>query len=485
MKSPLKGYILVNEEDYKALLSNLARLQEANENLQKTVNEQNLKIQVLTKRIEELESQLHQNSQNSHRSPSTDAFKKPIKNSREPSNKKQGGQKGHEGRTLKMVENPDKIVEHKVSGKCQCGRDLNEIGVERIIRKQEFELPEKLIEVIEHQIEVKKCECGKLHYGECDLKGNTQYGNKLKGFMTYLNQYQYIPYERLQEMMMDYFNIPVGDGTIEASSELMYKNLEETEAFIKQELINSKVNHNDESGIRCEKKLKWGHSCSNDKYTHYSIQEKRGKEGIDAIGIMPEFKGISVHDRFSSYDKYGCEHSLCNAHLLRELKFLTEEFHKNWSLEMSDLLRLANKWKNLGILNKENQEEISNLYDKILKSGIEEEPPPQIPKVKKRGRIAKGKSLLLFQAFQQRKDQILRFIYDEKVPFDNNQAERDIRMIKLKQKISGCFRTQHGADVFCRIRSYISTVRKQGLNVRQAIENAMTGTVDLRFAAEQ
>ena len=466
-----EGYILIKKSDYDFLLE--------------TIEELKKKVQILTSRIEELEGQLHQNSQNSHKPPSTDAFKKPIKNSRELSDRKQGGQNGHEGRTLKMVENPDKIIEHKVIGNCHCGIDLNEIAVDRIIRKQEFELPEKLVEVIEHRIEVKRCKCGKIHYGSCELKGNVQYGSKLKGFMVYLNQYEYIPYDRLQELMMDYFDIPVGDGTIESGSEFMYDNLESIESFIKQELIGSEVNHNDESGIRCEKKLKWAHSCSNDKYTHYSIQEKRGKEGIDAIGIMPEFKGVSVHDRFSSYDKYSCEHALCNAHLLRELKFLTEELHKNWSREMSDLLRLANTWKNQGILNKTKQEEISSIYDKILKSGIEEEPPPQIPLVKKRGRKSKSKSLLLYEAFKQRKDQILRFIHIEKVPFDNNQAERDIRMIKLKQKISGCFRTQHGADVFCRIRSYISTVRKQGMNVRLAIENAMIGIVDFKFAAEQ
>jgi transposase len=291
--------------------------------------------------------------------------------------------------------------------------------------------------------------------------------------MVYLNQYQYLPFERLQEFSQDCLGLSISDGLLAASNQLCYENLEQTEMDIKQQIIQSEVMHNDETGVRCERKTQWIHSSSTELYTHYSIQNKRGKEGMEAIGILTDFKGISVHDRWASYDDYDCGHALCNAHLLRDLKFLAEENDSKWAEKMITVLVQANRDKKEGSLDKKAIHAIEKQSHRIIKEGLKQEPPPITITTIKRGRKAKTKSLLLLEVFMHRSQQVWAFIYNEAVPFDNNLAERDLRMVKLKQKISGCFRSLNGAQVFCRIRSYISTVRKQGYSILHAIECAL------------
>jgi len=434
------------------------------------------KVDGLEKRVKELEGQLGKNSSNSSKPPSSDGYKKQIKNNREKSDKKQGAQDGHEGTTLQMVETPDKVVTHKVEGVCKCGRDLKRAALKNIQARQVFDLVEKLTEVTEHQIEVRQCSCGMVHEAESEVKGNTQYGERIKALMVYLNQYHYLPFERLQEFSRDCLGLSISDGVLATSNQLCYENLEQTEMDIKEQIIQSKVMHNDETGMRCEGKTKWIHTSSTELYTHYSIQDKRGREGMDAIGILPNFKGNSVHDRFASYDIYDCNHSHCNAHNLRELKYLTEENGSKWAPKMISLLVEANQYKKEGQLDEKNIQMIEQQSLKIIRKGLKEEPPP-LPETgkTKRGRKAKSKSLNLLEVFMHRSKQIWMFIYDEDVPFDNNLAERDLRMVKLKQKISGCFRSKKGAQVFCRIRTYISTVKKQGYGILNAIERALLG----------
>ena len=453
-------YITIRKTEYDKLITTVKELQED--------------VLMLRSRVKALEGLLSKNSNNSHKPPSSDGYRKDIKNSREKSDKKQGAQPGHEGKTLELVANPDRIVAHKIVGKCECGKDIGELPLKSVYRRQIFDLPEKLIEVTEHQIETKQCVCGRVHEAECEIKGVTQYGNRIKAFAVYLNQYQLVPYERLQELMEDCFGVSISDSVLDKSNQTCYAQLERTEEIIKRALIESKVIHNDETGLRCNKKLQWVHVSSTDTYTHFSIQEKRGSVGIDAIGILPKFKGTSVHDRFTAYDKYNCDHSFCNAHLLRELKYVHEELDKIWASDMAGILIEANDLKKQDQLNKSGKQEIEEKYSHILQAGLEEE--SYIPVQNgKRGRKAKPKSRLLFEAFRDRRTEILRFVHNKDVPFDNNLAERDIRMVKLKQKISGCFRTQQGAVVFCRIRGYISTVRKQGYAVLHAIDHALIG----------
>jgi transposase len=449
-----EGYILIKKEEYQALLD---------------------KIDQLTRRIKELEERLSQNSQNSSKPPSTDGYNKVIKNNREKSDRKQGAQEGHKGNTLHLVESPDRIIEHKVEGICSCGQNLSELSITKRLRRQVYDLPEKLIEVTEHQVEVKICRCGKIHYGQCQYEATVQYGSKIKAMLVYLNQYQYIPFERVQEFFEDCIGISISDGVIEQANELCYEQLQGTEEQIKQILAQSEVLHNDETGIRCEKKLQWVHNSSTKTYTHYSIQSKRGKKGINQIGILPDYKGISVHDRYASYDEYTCKHSFCNAHLLRELKFLYEENGKTWAGKMIALLVKANNYKKEEQLDSMRLKTIEQEYNHIVEIGLQEEPPHIVDLKKKRGRVAKTKSLRLLEVFKDRQQEVMRFAYNKEVPFDNNQAERDLRMVKLKQKISGCFRTKHGAEVFFRIRSYISTVKKQGNKILDAIEKSIIG----------
>jgi transposase len=431
-------------------------------------------IEQLKKEVNELKAQLGKNSGNSSKPPSSDGYKKKIKNNREKSNKKQGAQEGHEGTTLQMVATPDKVVKHRANGRCGCGRDLKRATLKNVQARQVFDLVEKLIEVTEHQVEVRQCSCGRIHEAECGVKGNAQYGKRIKALMVYLNQYQYLPFERLQEFSQDCLGLSISDGLLATSNQLCYENLEQTEMDIKHQIIQSAVMHNDETGMRCEGKTKWIHTSSTELYTHYSIQDKRGREGMDAIGILPHFKGNSVHDRWASYDGYDCDHSLCNAHTLRDLKFLAEEIGSEWAKEMIPLLVEANQYKKEGLLDEKNIHLIEKQSQKIIRKGLKEEPPPPIVTEKaKRGRKAKSKSLNLLEVFIYRSKQVWMFIYNEAVPFDNNLAERDLRMVKLKQKISGCFRSKKGAQVFCRIRSYISTVRKQGHGILHAIECAL------------
>ncbi len=454
-------HILLTKDEHTALLN--------------IIKEQKETIAKLESRVKELETIINQNSRNSNKPPSSDGYRKGIQNNREKSGKPQGAQKGHKGKTLKMVANPDKVIEHKAQGKCPCGHDLEQAPVVRIERRQVFDLPEKLMEVTEHRIEIKQCKCGAVHQADCKAKGNTQYGSRIKSLAAYLNQYQFMPFERLQEFFEDVIGTSISDGVLTGSNELLFGQLEETEEQIKQALQDSNVLHNDETGMRCKSKLQWVHSSSTQQHTHYSIQEKRGKEGIDSIGILPNYKGVSVHDRWVSYDKYSCTHALCNAHLLRELKSVKQETGRQWAGKMITLLTQANNLKKENKLDRAAIRVIEKQYAQIIEQGTKEEPPLIIPVRKKRGRIKKPKPLKLLEAFIDRREQILCFVHNKEVPFDNNLAERDLRMVKLKQKISGCFRTPHGAEVFCRIRSYISTVRKQGHGVLGAIEKAIVG----------
>jgi len=456
-----QGYILIKEEDYLLMQRTIIQLQQQVNDLQQY--------------NKELECQKNKNSSNSHKPPSTDGFKKQIKNNRQPSSKQQGAQPGHEGNTLTMADRPDKIIEHKVKGRCSCGLNLFHQDIIETLRRQVIDLPEKLFEIVEHHIEVKRCKCGKAHLGEEGRLIPIQYGERIKALATYCTQYMFLPYERTQEFFKDCFGVNISDGVLQSSNEKCYEQLAVTEQQIKEQIHNSPVMHNDETGMRGEKKLKWVHCSSTSLFTHYAIDEKRGREAIDRIGILPTYTGTSVHDRYSSYDDYACTHSICNAHLIRDLKSPYEDEGIHWAGQMIDLLISTKEKKDRNELTKQELKLISKTYDQIIYDGLEAEPPPEVPTRKKRGRIKKSKSLRLLEVCKNRKDQILRFAYDPLVPFDNNQAERDIRMVKLKQKISGCFRTKKGAEVFCRIRSYISTVRKNGYNVLESLKLALTG----------
>lgn len=445
-----EGYILISKVDYEHLLNRLSMMES---------------------RIKELEGMLKKDSSNSHKPPSSDGYKKKVQNNREKSDRKSGGQLGHEGRTLQMVENPDKVIEHKVGCCVHCAADLQNVKAKKYYRKQVHDLPPIKIEVTEHREEVKQCNvCGKETIASCDIPASVQYGERIKSMGVYLNQYQMLPFERTRETMEDLFECSISAEVLQQSNEKCYDMLEQkVEKEIKASITQSAVIHNDETGIRCQSTTKWIHSYSTQSHTYYAIDDKRGKEAMDRINILSQFTGNTVHDRWASYEKYDhCQHSYCNAHLLRDLKG-EEENNKSWAAAMKTTLLDALALSKQERTAPDSIIAIEKRYDRIVKQAIKKEPIPARA-LHKRGRKAKSKSLNLLECFRDKKREVLRFLHDKTIPFDNNLAERDLRMVKLKQKISGCFRTRKGADVFCRIRSYISTVKKQGGQVWDALQ---------------
>lgn len=448
-----EGYILILKSDYEELLNRLSMMEA---------------------RIKELEGMLHKNSGNSHKPPSSDGYKKQVQNNRIKSERKAGGQLGHEGKTLQMVETPDKIIDHSVKECNHCGTNLEKTAATKFYRRQVHDLPPVKIEVTEHRVEVKQCSvCGKETIAACEVPASVQYGERIKSMGVYLNQYQMLPFERTRETMEDLFECSISAEVLQQSNEWCYHHLEQkVEKEIKESIVQSNIMHNDETGIRCEGKTQWIHGYSTANHTYYAIDDKRGKPAMDRINILPLFKGNSVHDRWASYEKYDhCRHSYCNAHLLRDLKN-EEQNNKSYAVKMKKILLDAYSLSKQGYIPPSAIAAIEKRYDGTVQEAIQQEHLPKTVPLK-RGRKAKSKSLNLLECFRDKKTQILRFLYDKTIPFDNNLAERDLRMIKLKQKISGCFRTRKGAEIFCRIRSYISTVKKQQMSIWDALQTTM------------
>ena len=415
----------------------------------------------LTSRVLILEKQVGRTSENSSKPPSSNGYKKVVQNNREKTERKTGGQKGHEGRTLKFAEGEaiSSITYLPVLGICQCGIDLTEKGlVIGYERRQLWEIPPLHPLVREYNVEKKVCVCGKTHKAECDIAYSIQYGSNVHAACSYFQNRQYIPVERTKEILSDIFGFSqLSESTVLAGGEIAYTRLEDWEAVQISLLQQAPVLNTDETGLEVEGTRQWGHVCCTPELTLYQYHPKRGKEAHEAHGILGTYKGVLVHDRYKSYTSYPCQHSLCNAHLLRDLKSLIED-KQEWAVEMYALINEIYQGLHCDI-------SLNIAYQKILNLGFIANPPPIRTKAK--GKIAKSDSLNLLECFRDDKQAILRFFYQENVPFDNNLAERDLRMFKLKQKISGTFRTTNGAKYFCRISSFISTLKKQGKNVWQ------------------
>jgi transposase len=447
-------------------------------------------VQELHELIQQLRDQLQKNSRNSSQPPSSDGLKKPRASSlRKPGQRPNGGQPGHPGQSLQQVEHPDRVKVHEVDVCKKCQSSLDEVEEERREKRQVFDIPALHIEVTEHQSVVKVCpHCGTVNMAEfpSDVSQPAQYGLKVKAHSAYLTNYHYLPLERTAQFFEDVFGHRVSEGVIvNANVEGAVKVMPANEA-VKQHLIESAVVDFDESGLRVEGKGQWLHVASTPELTYYGVHEKRGQAAMDALGILPEFHGTAVHDHWKPYFTYTeCDHSLCNAHHLRELKFVAEQYEQPWAEEMGELLRdIQKEVKHTRLssdrdhLDAEKLRRYEERYDEILEGGFRANPPPVEDKQqsKKRGKRKQSPPKNLLDRLQQYKNEVLRFMYDFRVPFDNNQGERDIRMVKVKQKVSGTFRTKAGAEQFCRIRGYISTVRKHGVNVLDALKRAFEDT---------
>lgn len=455
------------------------------ERLQKRLEELESMVALQSSRVKELEDRLAQDSHNSSKPPSSDGLKPQPKSLRKPSGKKPGGQTGHKGNTLQLVEAPDKIETHSPL-KCQaCGAPLENIPASNYERRQVFDLPDIKLEVTEHRAESKQCShCNELTKGEfpAEVTNTVQYGERVKALAVYLLEYQMIPYERTCEFFADVFGSNISEGTLQSAVETCYENLHKTEQAIKDGVKKAEVTHFDETGMHVEDKCHWAHVACTETLTYYACHPKRGKQAMDVINILPEFHGKAVHDGWGSYRHYDCGHGLCNAHHLRELTFIEEQCEQAWAGEMKQLLlnikQEVEQQKASGAqnLSSEALREFENRYQEIALQGLRANPPPTPdPSLDTRGRKKQTRAKNLLDRLMAYKAAVLAFMYDFRVPFDNNLAERDLRMVKVHQKVSGCFRTSTGADYFCRIRGYISTIRKQGHRVLASIWQAITG----------
>lgn len=304
-----------------------------------------------------------------------------------------------------------------------------------------------------------------------------QYGVGVKSNAVYLSQYQLIPYNRVEEQFQDQMGIPISAGTINNFNKDAFERLEAFESWVKEQLLSSALIHCDETGINIGGKRRWLHNVSNEWFTFYYPHEKRGCEANNEMGILPRYTGIICHDHWKPYFKYGGLHSLCNAHHIRELERAAEQDKQKWAKQMILLLKEINKATNDsgGCLEKSTSEHYRKRYRDLLLEAELECPPPEEPVEKKKGKTARSTARNLLERLKNFKEETLRFMDDEIVPFSNNQAENDLRMTKVQQKISGCFRAIEGAKIFCRIRSYLSTCMKQGVTASEGLRLLFQG----------
>jgi len=443
-------------------------------------------ILILQQRVEYLESQLKKNSSNSSKPPSSDGLKKPKpKNLRKSTRRKTGGQPGHSGHTLKRMDNPDHIIPLRVTS-CTCGAhsSLTDQPVLSYECRQVFELPVPKLEVIEYRAEIKRCPaCGKTVHASFphNVKAPAQYGQRFMSFLVYLHHQQLLPANRISQLCCDLFGKHVSEAMVFKATQNCYKHLENFVILVIKLLQNVPILHLDESGLRVLEKLYWLHSASTEYLTFYGVHQKRGNEATNHFNILPHFKCCAVHDFWKPYLNYNCDHGLCNAHHLRELKFLFEEQQQTWAREMSDLLLNMKTFtekqkKGSAQLTAAQKEPWLKRYRAIVAKGHAANPIiKQLNTKPKRGRPKLTKAQNFLRRLEDYESSVLAFLHDLRVPFTNNLAEQDIRMIKVRQKISGCFRTFEGAVKFARIRSYLSTVRKNDLDILNSITNAMIG----------
>ena len=451
----------------------------------------------LGQRIKELEAVLGQNSRNSNWPSSRDKSRKKKKRTRslrQKSDKKAGGQPGHQGETLTMRADPNHIRPHRPDKctHCQCPFELEQEPV-RITRRQVIDIPPIQVEVTEHRCETYRCtHCGEETSGTFpqDVTNPIQYGPRIKQASVYLKTEQLLPYDRTRQCLADMFQVQLSPGTLQNVVKKTAKQLKPVVEKIKEKIIESDVVHFDESGFYIGGQRHWLHSAGTEQYTFYYPHRHRGRKGTDAADILPQYQGQAIHDNWPTYWLYKeCEHGLCNSHHLRELTAVEENDEQRWARRFITLLLSAKqavavaKEEGLEELPPAKIEQIERIYGRLIAHALQANQPPEGGwPTGKRGRPKKTKPRNLAERLRDRQAAVLAFVYDFKVPFDNNLAERDIRMLKVQQKISGCFRSEEGAHDFCIIRSYISTMRKQSINVWEALGSVFSEQILLPSA---
>ena len=428
----------------------------------------------LKAKVADLERRLAQNSRNSSRPPSSDGLAKPPapKSLRRPSGRKPGGQSGHEGRHLERVERPDEVYRY-VPSRCEgCGGDLSDDELVGEETRQVFDLPPVRLAVCEHRAARRRCACWHVTTAAfpAGVSAPTQYGPRMRALAIYLVAAQHLPYKRAAGLLADWLGAPLSPATLVA---FVKDGADDLGAFldrVHEQISDSPVVHFDETGVRAGGRGRWLHSSSTQTLTFYALHDRRGTEGIDHAGVLPNFQGIAVHDGWPQYRAYtSATHALCNAHHLRELLAIIEgdPESQSWAAKIDVLLRALHgtveQAKAVGeqSLDPWTLAGYRAAYEQIIALGHQQNPPPT-KRTRKRGPIGRSTSANLLRRLDEQREQVLRFAHDFQVPFDNNLAERDIRMIKIQQKVSGSWRTTTGAHRFLALRAYISTSRKQG-----------------------
>ena len=421
-----------------------------------------------------LANRLNLNSTNSSKPPSSDPNRE--KETKTKTGKKPGGQKGHVGKTLIKVDDPDIIKVIEVDRSKLPPARYRQVGFDT---RQVFDIDISRV-VTEYRAQILEDDKGNRFvapFPEAVTKA-VQYGAGLKAHSVYMSQFQLIPYNRIQDYFSDQMNIPVSEGSIFNFNQEAFPLLADFENRVKNELAASKVAHADETGINIGGKGHWLHCVSDDSWTLYYPHKRRGTDAMNDMGILFRFKGILCHDHWKPYYKIDCTHSLCNAHHLRELTRAWEQDSQQWALNMKNLLETINRKVNDagGALDAQESQKYRLKYRVLIKQAEIECPEPVKPDTKgKRGRLKRSKSRNLLERLRDYEQDTLRFMDNELVPFSNNLGENDIRMTKVQQKISGCFRSMAGAKIFCRIRSYLSTCRKQGVKASHALDLLFNG----------
>ena len=429
-------------------------------------------VEQLSTQVHELKGRVDKDSHNSSKPPSSDGYAKKARSLRESSGKKPGGQAGHRGRTLHLVETPDEVIVLRPQTCAYCRASLQGVQAEGCQRRQMVDLPEIKVQVTEYQAHDVRCGiCQQVTRGTFpdELGASVQYGPRLKGIAVYLLYGQLLPYARTAELLADVCGCNLSPGTLEAFVAEGADRLVETEEQIKQALRAAEVIGTDETGMRVQGVLHWLHTARTETLTHYACHRKRGKVATDVIGILPPFHGVVEHDGYSSYPQYTqCEHALCNAHHLRELRFLQEHEKQQWAGNLKNHLLACHSTVEEArataatSLSPQVIEHLTATYHQIIEAGLAAQPPPSLPVPKQRGRVKQTPAKNLLDRLQRDAQAVLRFMSDFRVPFTNNGSEQDLRMMKVQQKISGTFRSDTGPLAFCRIRGYFSTMAKQG-----------------------
>jgi len=460
------------------------------------------RIRVLEAGLEALQARVKTDSRTSSQPPSQDKPWRP-QSERSSSGRATGGQRGHPGKTLKMSEVVDEVVVLPVLGHCSCGQAWEAVEIEGLVARQVHDLPEIRVFVTEYQVEVKVCpHCARREQAAfpSQVAGQVQYGprvlaktapigpRRFHGLSTYLNTAHFIPLERTCEIMqalswtkrhlagLSACGATPSDGTIALNLKLAAQRLEGFEDHLKAALLKQDVLNADETGSKVNGKMHWLHVVSNTHFTLYGHHPKRGFEALEDMGVLNTFKGIVMHDCWTGYFKLDATHALCNAHLLRELRGLFEHHGQLWAGELRMALQGIYHQHKTGSLTLENKATFYTTFETLLEAGLAENPALD-PVPGQRGRVKQTPGRNLALRCQQHKDAYLRFLEDLRVPFDNNGAERDIRMTCIKRKVSGGFRSDAGGETFCRIRSYISTLKKQGLNVWHGLVSIFDGQI--------